>query len=197
MAIHIHLVNRLKKEQQQHNTTQPNCQTPEFPNELPNSRTNSRTPGLPNELPNSRTPELPNSRTPGLPDSRTTKLPNYQTTKLPNYQTTKLPNYQTTKPPNHQTTKPPNHQTTKPPNHQTTKPPNHQTRNSQTAKHPERLLDGHHGSVPFELVKDGDLLLLIERMLLFGDLDTVRITKVKGHADKVWFLTVGLGRLTG
>ena len=34
-------------------------------------------------------------------------------------------------------------------------------------------------------------------MLHLGDLDTVWITKVKGHADKVWFLTVGLGRLTG
>ena len=28
-------------------------------------------------------------------------------------------------------------------------------------RHVGRLLDGHHGSVPFELVKDGDLLLLI------------------------------------
>ena len=46
-----------------------------------------------------------------------------------------------------------------------------------------RLLDGHHGSVPFELVKDGDLLLLIDRMLHLRGLDTVRISKVKGHAD--------------
>ena len=29
-------------------------------------------------------------------------------------------------------------------------------------RHVGRLLDGHHGSAPFELVKDGDLLLLIE-----------------------------------
>ena len=28
-----------------------------------------------------------------------------------------------------------------------------------------RLLDGRCGSIPFKLVKDGDLLLLIERML--------------------------------
>ena len=28
--------------------------------------------------------------------------------------------------------------------------------------HVGRLLDGHHGSVPFELDKDGDLLLLFE-----------------------------------
>ena len=44
-----------------------------------------------------------------------------------------------------------------------------------------RLLDACHGSVPFELVNDGDLLLLIERMLQLRGLDTVR--KVKGHAD--------------
>ena len=31
---------------------------------------------------------------------------------------------------------------------------------------------------------DGDLLLLIERMLHFRGLDTVRISKVKGHADE-------------
>ena len=51
-------------------------------------------------------------------------------------------------------------------------------------RHVGRLLDGRHGSVPFELVKDGDLLLLIERMLHLRGLDTVRITKVKGHADE-------------
>ena len=32
-------------------------------------------------------------------------------------------------------------------------------------RHVGRLLDGRHGSVPFELVNDFDLLLLIERML--------------------------------
>ena len=32
-------------------------------------------------------------------------------------------------------------------------------------RHVGRLLDGRHGSVPFELVTDGDLLLLVERML--------------------------------
>ena len=35
-----------------------------------------------------------------------------------------------------------------------------------------------------ELVRDGDLLLLFERMLHLRGLDTVRITKVKGHADE-------------
>ena len=51
-------------------------------------------------------------------------------------------------------------------------------------RHVGRLLDGRHGPTPFELVKDGDLLLLIERMLHLRSLDTVRITKVKGHADE-------------
>ena len=40
-----------------------------------------------------------------------------------------------------------------------------------------------HGPVPFELVNDGDLLLLLERILHLRGLDTVRISKVKGHAD--------------
>ena len=39
-------------------------------------------------------------------------------------------------------------------------------------RHVGRLLDGNHGSVPFELVKDGDLLLLIERTLRLRSLDT-------------------------
>ena len=55
-------------------------------------------------------------------------------------------------------------------------------------RHVGRLLDGHHGSAPFELVSDGDLLLLIDRTLRLGGLDTVRITKVKGHADECMVL---------
>ena len=50
--------------------------------------------------------------------------------------------------------------------------------------HVGRLLDGNVGSRPAELVKDGDLVLLIDRMLQQRDRDTVRITKVKGHADE-------------
>ena len=34
-------------------------------------------------------------------------------------------------------------------------------------RHVGRLLNGHHGSIPFELVEDGDLHLIIERMLHF------------------------------
>ena len=46
-----------------------------------------------------------------------------------------------------------------------------------------RFLDGCRGTVPFELVNDGDLLFLIDRMLRNRGLHTVRISKVKGHAD--------------
>ena len=50
-------------------------------------------------------------------------------------------------------------------------------------RHVGRLLDGCRGAKPFELVNDGDLLLLIDRMLRQWGLDTVSISKVKGHAD--------------
>ena len=46
------------------------------------------------------------------------------------------------------------------------------------------LHDGCRSLVPFELVKDGDLLLLIQRMLRLRGLDTVRVTKAKDHADQ-------------
>ena len=52
------------------------------------------------------------------------------------------------------------------------------------SSHVGLFLNGHRSSVPFELVTDDNLLLLIERMLHLRGLDTVRITKVKGHADE-------------
>ena len=55
-------------------------------------------------------------------------------------------------------------------------------------RHVERLHRGCRGPKPFELVNDGDLLLLIEHMLNCRGLDTVRITKVKGHADDAMIL---------
>ena len=55
-------------------------------------------------------------------------------------------------------------------------------------RHAGRMLDGHHGSTPFELVNDGDLLLLMEKMLHLRGLDTVKISKVKGHADESMIL---------
>ena len=51
-------------------------------------------------------------------------------------------------------------------------------------RHVGRLLDGRHGSIPLELVQNGDLFLLIDRMLHLMGLGTVRITTVKGHADE-------------
>ena len=51
-------------------------------------------------------------------------------------------------------------------------------------RHVDRLLRGCRGPKPFELVNDGDLLLLIEHMLNRQGLGTVPISKVKGHADE-------------
>ena len=51
-------------------------------------------------------------------------------------------------------------------------------------RHVGRILDGKLPSRPFELLPDGDLLFLIERMLRIRGLDSVRISKVKGHADE-------------
>ena len=44
--------------------------------------------------------------------------------------------------------------------------------------------DGRVSSRPCELLPDGDLLLLVEKMLHCRVLSTVRISKVKGHADE-------------
>ena len=54
-------------------------------------------------------------------------------------------------------------------------------------RHVGRLLDGLLPSVPFELVTDGDLLVLIRRMIDLRGHNTVRVTKFKGHAVRVWF----------
>ena len=51
-------------------------------------------------------------------------------------------------------------------------------------RHVGRLLSGCRRSKPFELVDDGDLLLLIDCILQRRGLDTVCISKVKGHADE-------------
>ena len=50
-------------------------------------------------------------------------------------------------------------------------------------RHVGRQLGGCRGLKPFEFVNDGDLLLLIDRMLRQRGLDTVCISKVKSHAD--------------
>ena len=51
-------------------------------------------------------------------------------------------------------------------------------------RHVGRMLDGCFGAQPFDVLKDGDLLFLIHRMLQLRGLDTVRISKVKGHASE-------------
>ena len=50
-------------------------------------------------------------------------------------------------------------------------------------RHVGRLLDNNLGTRPFEILEDGDLLRLIHRVLLLRGFDTVKISKVKGHAD--------------
>ena len=51
-------------------------------------------------------------------------------------------------------------------------------------RHVGRLLNDCSFAAPLELVTDGDLLILIRRMLDLRGRDTVRVTKVKGHADE-------------
>ena len=60
-------------------------------------------------------------------------------------------------------------------------------------RHVGRLLDGSRGNIPFELVNDGDLLLLIERMLHRRGLDTVRISYSRVMLMRTWFFMVGFG----
>ena len=55
-------------------------------------------------------------------------------------------------------------------------------------RHVGRLLDGRGTSTLLELVTDGDILLLMERMLHLRGLDTVRITEDKGHVGEVLVL---------
>ena len=55
-------------------------------------------------------------------------------------------------------------------------------------------MDCCRGPKPFELVNDGDLLSLIDRMLRQRGLDTVSISKVKGHADDGMVLSVRVRR---
>ena len=51
-------------------------------------------------------------------------------------------------------------------------------------RHVGWILDGKLSSRPFELLPDGDLLFLIEKMLRIRGLGSVRVSKVKGHADE-------------
>ena len=56
--------------------------------------------------------------------------------------------------------------------------------NLNVVRHVGRMLDNNLGSLPFQVLPDGDLLCLIHRMLMLRGLDTVKVTKVKGHASE-------------
>ena len=58
-------------------------------------------------------------------------------------------------------------------------------------RHAGRLLDGVRSFRLAELVNDGDLLMLIDRILELWEKEPVRVTKVKGMLMRKWF---GLGR---
>ena len=47
--------------------------------------------------------------------------------------------------------------------------------NFNVVRHVSRILDGHAGRKPFELTVDGDLLTVIERMILQRCVESVRI----------------------
>ena len=51
-------------------------------------------------------------------------------------------------------------------------------------RHVGRLLDDCSFAAPLELVTDGDLLVLFRRTIDLRGRNTVRVTKVKGHADE-------------
>ena len=68
--------------------------------------------------------------------------------------------------------------------------------NLNVVRHVGRLLDGVRHPCPSELVKDGDFILLIDSILRQRERDTVRVTKVKRHADEDMVQLVGCESLT-
>ena len=67
--------------------------------------------------------------------------------------------------------------------------------NLHVVRHVGRLVDGNRGVTPVELLNDGDLILLVDRMLEQRGRGAVRISKIKGHpeedmvlAGRVWEL---------
>ena len=55
--------------------------------------------------------------------------------------------------------------------------------NLEVVGHVSRILDGQAGREPFGLTIDGDLLTVIERIILQSGVQSVRTSQVKGHAD--------------
>ena len=58
-------------------------------------------------------------------------------------------------------------------------------------RHVGRLLDGNVGSRPAELVKDGDLILLIGRSFGLGVWTRFGLLRLRGMPTRVWFGMVG------
>ena len=69
--------------------------------------------------------------------------------------------------------------------------------NLNVVRHLGRLLDGVRHPCPSELVKDGDFIFLIDSILRQRERDTVRVIKVKRHADEDMVQLVGCESLTG
>ena len=55
--------------------------------------------------------------------------------------------------------------------------------NLNVVRHVSRILEGRVSCRPFELTFDGDLLIFIERMVHQRGVQSVMVSKVKGHAD--------------
>ena len=66
--------------------------------------------------------------------------------------------------------------------------------NLDVVRHVGRLLDDRRSPCPAELMNDGDLILLIDEMFGLRGRDTVRVTMVKGHADRRWLELARFGR---
>ena len=56
--------------------------------------------------------------------------------------------------------------------------------NLNVVRHVSRFLEGRASVRPLELTVDGDLLIIIERMIQLRGVQGLKITKVKGHADE-------------
>ena len=64
-------------------------------------------------------------------------------------------------------------------------------------RHVGRLIDGCRGPVPFELVNDGDLLLLLSVFFISGGWTRFAFLRLRVMLMKAWFFMVGFVRKTG
>ena len=56
--------------------------------------------------------------------------------------------------------------------------------NANVVGHVARMLAGKKAARPYELMVDGDLLVLVQKLLDARGPGTTKISKVKGHADE-------------